>query len=107
MEPQTYTYSQLSAQAVAKLLARFYALPQAMQCRFYVLGLHDNYLIECGNRRFGQLILALPYSGTSMIRNWLSVIARILSVFIPLIPIPSRSDNISPPAMSRPLMTNR
>ena len=48
----TFTYSQLSAESVASLIMARYALPQPIQCKFYVLGLHDNYLIDSGEDRY-------------------------------------------------------
>jgi Ser/Thr protein kinase RdoA (MazF antagonist) len=46
-----YTYSRLSADVVAARLFDQYALGEGARCRFYVLGLHDNYLVEDGTRR--------------------------------------------------------
>lgn len=42
----TYTYSHLSADAAAKLEAERYDLVDSVQGKFYVLGLHDKFLIE-------------------------------------------------------------
>lgn len=41
-----YVYSRLSSTAVKDLLLPSYRLGAAAECRFYVLGLHDNYLVE-------------------------------------------------------------
>lgn len=49
---QQYTYSQLSAESVGRLVASHYALGQPLRSKFYVLGLHDNYLVESGGERF-------------------------------------------------------
>jgi len=46
MEQLKYTYSQLSSHSVGHLAALQYDFPKIIGCKFYVLGLHDNYLIE-------------------------------------------------------------
>lgn len=52
MNEMVYTYSQLSSDSVANLVAKHYELPAPIRCKFYILGLHDNYLIECDNSKF-------------------------------------------------------
>ena len=42
----SYTYSQLSAESALQLVALNYDIANLRHCKFYVLGLHDNYLIE-------------------------------------------------------------
>lgn len=49
---QAYVYSQRSAASVGDLVAAHYALAASVHCTFYVLGLHDNYLIECAGRQY-------------------------------------------------------
>ena len=49
---QEYIYSQLSAATVGNLVAANYELRSPVHCKFYVLGLHDNYLIECEDRKY-------------------------------------------------------
>lgn len=49
---RTYTYSQLSAASVRRLVALHYGLREPLSCKFYVLGLHDNYLVESGGGKF-------------------------------------------------------
>jgi len=51
MEPK-YTYSQLSANSAAHLVAFQYDLPKFIDCKFYVFGLHDNYLIEDEHKKY-------------------------------------------------------
>ena len=46
------TYSQVSADSVASVLTERYAFTQPIQCKFYVLGLHDNYLVESGADKY-------------------------------------------------------
>ena len=45
----TYTYSQLSAESALQLVASNYDFINPRRCKFYVLGLHDNYLMEGDN----------------------------------------------------------
>ena len=52
MKETTYTYSQLSSQSVRGIVAAHYDLAKPVECKFYVLGLHDNYLIEVENRKY-------------------------------------------------------
>ena len=52
MQEQTYIYSQLSSHSVGSIVALNYDLPAPVRCQFYVLGLHDNYLIECEAGKF-------------------------------------------------------
>ena len=52
MERDTYTYSQLSSDTVRNLVEMHYELPPLTHCRFYVLGLHDNYLIEANQKKY-------------------------------------------------------
>lgn len=52
MEENSYFYTQLSADSVKELIESHYDLPELTRCRLYVLGLHDNYLIETGDRKY-------------------------------------------------------
>lgn len=45
----TYTYSQLSAESARRFVASYYDSFNPLHCKFYVLGLHDNYLVEGDN----------------------------------------------------------
>lgn len=51
MHEATYTYSQLSAASAGHLIALHYGFAP-LRCRFYVLGLHDNYLVESATGKF-------------------------------------------------------
>lgn len=42
----TYYYSQLSAQSVLSLMKKYYGLSDDYRCKYYTLGLHDNYLLS-------------------------------------------------------------
>lgn len=48
----TYTYSQLSAETAVKLVTDHYGIAGSSRGKFYVLGLHDNFLIEGEHERF-------------------------------------------------------
>lgn len=48
----TYTYSQLSASSAGDLVTVHYGMRGPLRCKFYLLGLHDNYLIESPQRRY-------------------------------------------------------
>lgn len=52
MEKAQYTYSQLSSDSVAHLANRYYTLPGFQSCKYYVLGLHDNYLIQTRDHKY-------------------------------------------------------
>jgi Ser/Thr protein kinase RdoA (MazF antagonist) len=52
MHAKTYTYSQLAAASVARMVASYYEFDTEPDCKFYVLGLHDNYLIETKTEKF-------------------------------------------------------
>lgn len=52
MEQPKYTYSQLSPKSACQWVTIQYDLPKVINCKFYVLGLHDNYLIESDNNKY-------------------------------------------------------
>ena len=52
MTENTYTYSQLSSDSVGRMVSTYYGLASDLNCTFYVLGLHDNYLIESKSNKF-------------------------------------------------------
>ena len=47
-----FIYSQLSSDSVLDIINSKYELGQSISSKFYVLGLHDNYLIECSNKKY-------------------------------------------------------
>jgi len=49
---QRYIYSQLSAEAAGGMVVRHYSLTDFVDCKYFVLGLHDNYLIECTANKY-------------------------------------------------------
>jgi Ser/Thr protein kinase RdoA (MazF antagonist) len=52
MEKLNYTYSQLSSSSVRELIKQQYDLADIVSCKFYVLGLHDNYFIETEHEKY-------------------------------------------------------
>lgn len=52
MSELRFTYSQLSTQSVLQLLSDFYKIGEVRRCFYYVLGLHDNYLIDTEDEKF-------------------------------------------------------
>lgn len=48
----TYTYARLSSRQAGRLAVLHYDLAASSACKFYVLGLHDNYLLESGTQKF-------------------------------------------------------
>ncbi|MDH5230588.1 MAG: phosphotransferase [Gammaproteobacteria bacterium] len=52
MSENSYTYSQLSSTSASHLVATQYNLDKNLTCRFYVLGLHDNYLLESDQQQY-------------------------------------------------------
>ena len=52
MVNRIYTYSQLSASSAAELVAAKYAIQGPLRGKFYMLGLHDNYLLESPESRY-------------------------------------------------------
>ena len=47
-----YNYSQLSSDSVLQLVNLHYKLSAPISCKYYVLGLHDNYLVESNSEKF-------------------------------------------------------
>ena len=47
-----FVYSQLSSDSVSEILSSNYELGTSISSRFYVQGLHDNYLIECNKVKY-------------------------------------------------------
>jgi len=52
MDKATYTYSQLSSDSVLKMVLRHYNFTKIIHCKFYLLGLHDNYLISADDHQY-------------------------------------------------------
>ena len=50
MHNLTYDYSQLSSDSVAQLISENYNIGEDIRCHFYVRGLHDNYLVNDGEK---------------------------------------------------------
>ena len=52
MDSNSYIYSQLSIDSVRSLIAIHYDLAHPDSCKFYIRGLHDNYLISENNNKY-------------------------------------------------------
>lgn len=52
MKQLSYAHSQLSSSSAEALVSRFYDIGSIKRCCYYVLGLHDNYLIETDSGKF-------------------------------------------------------
>ena len=52
MNHNKYFYSQLSSSTAQQLVSLNYDLPTIIRCQFYILGLHDNYLIETNSNKY-------------------------------------------------------
>jgi len=52
MEISEYTYSQLSASSVSQRINEQYEFYEGIDCKYYVLGLHDNYLIKSDDKKY-------------------------------------------------------
>ena len=52
MIKKEYIYSRLSSNSIESLLNHHYNLEEISSCIFYILGLHDNYLIKCKNNQY-------------------------------------------------------
>lgn len=48
----SYVYSKLVSVSVERIVAFHYKLPSPVVSKYYVFGLHDNYLIECASERY-------------------------------------------------------
>lgn len=47
-----FIYSQLASDSVLEIITSHYDLEVPISCKFYVSGLHDNYLIECKKMKY-------------------------------------------------------
>lgn len=52
MEVSPFMHTQLSSRAVLHFATSHYDFPASVSCVFYVRGLHDNYLIEGGDKKY-------------------------------------------------------
>ena len=52
MDESVFIYTQLASHAVLRFVVLHYDLPEPVHCKFYVRGLHDNYLIESEHQKF-------------------------------------------------------
>lgn len=88
MHESTYTYSRLSSTSVGNLMAIHYGLSNINSCKFYVLGLHDNYLIETDELNYILRIYRNDWRSVEEVRFELELLtflaAKNVSVAAPL-----------------------
>lgn len=96
MKQPEYTYSQLSSNSVGRLAASKYDLPEFIDCKFYVLGLHDNYLIECKNKKYVLRIYRSDWRSEQEIQFELELLAFLGEKGVPVAhPLPTNSGALS------------
>jgi Ser/Thr protein kinase RdoA (MazF antagonist) len=87
-----YIYSRLSAKAIAARFFGHYGLGGEARCRFFVLGLHDNYLVEDQDRRFILRVYRNDWRAEEEIRFELELLTYLARVGVSVAgPIPARS----------------
>lgn len=96
MENNSYIYSQRSARSVLYLIASHYEIANPENCTFYARGLHDNYLLTVGNKKFILRIYRNNWRSAEEIAFELSLL-RFLGDKGALIafPLPTRSGELS------------
>ena len=52
MTEPTYIYSQLASETVGRMAVSHYGLNENLTCKFYVRGMHDNYLVESDGQKY-------------------------------------------------------
>lgn len=77
MKQPKYTYSRLSSDSVRDLITLQYDLPSIINSMFYVLGLHDNYLVESEHDKYILRIYRNDWRTTEEIQFELDLLAFI------------------------------
>jgi len=96
MDKLTFTYSQLSSHSVGHLAMSHYDLPGFISCKFYVLGLHDNYLIECEHEKYILRIYRNDWRSTEEIQFELELLAFLRAKTAPVsFPISTKLGELS------------
>jgi len=47
-----YTYSRLSSDSIIAIIKSYFHISGPISCKYYVFGLHDNYLVQCNQQKF-------------------------------------------------------
>jgi Ser/Thr protein kinase RdoA (MazF antagonist) len=82
----------MSGEAVAARVLRRYGLTNDVRCRFYVLGLHDNFLVEDASRRYILRIYRGDWRSEDEIRFELELLEFLASRGVSVAgPVPARS----------------
>jgi len=96
MEKLEYTYSQLSASSVSQWIILQYDFPKRIDCKFYVLGLHDNYLIESDDKKYILRIYRNDWRSKQEIKFELELLAFLSASSAPVAaPLMTTSDRLS------------
>jgi len=96
MDKLNYTYSQLSSQSVAQLVTSQYDLPELTSSKFYLLGLHDNYLIECEQEKYILRIYRNDWRSFQEVQFELELLAFLGAKGAPVsFPVPTKSAKLS------------
>jgi len=96
MENLKYTYSQLSTNSVSRLIALQYDIPEIIDCKFYVLGLHDNYLIISNHIKYILRIYRNDWRSEQEIQFELELLTFLGKKNAPVAtPLLTKTDNLS------------
>ncbi len=96
MEQLKYTYSQLSSHSVCQLATLQYDLPKLICCKFYVLGLHDNYFVEGEHEKFIIRIYRPDWRSEQEIQFELELLAFLGAKDVPVAtPLPTKTGGLS------------
>ena len=95
MKKPRYTYSQLSSESAGHLVNIHYDLADSNSCQFYVLGLHDNYLIESETNKYVLRIYRNDWRSQEQIFFELELLAFLKSHNMPAAaPIPTKTGGL-------------
>jgi len=96
MKKLEYSYSQLSTSAVSQSIALQYDMPEITDCKFYVLGLHDNYLIVSNKNKYILRVYRNDWRSDKEIQFELELLAYLGERNAPVAtPILTKSDGLS------------
>jgi Ser/Thr protein kinase RdoA (MazF antagonist) len=96
MEEKKYTYSQLSALSAGRQAALHYDLPEQVLCKYYVLGLHDNYLLESDSGKYILRIYRNAWRSEQEARFELELLAFLGNNNAPVaFPLPTNSGELA------------
>lgn len=92
----TYIYSQLSAESARQFVASHYRSVDPEWCRFYVLGLHDNYLLKDRDKKYILRIYRNDWRTAESIAFELDLLAFLLDRKAPVAgPVPTADGKLA------------